>query len=83
MADLKELINDLATLADTAATVLPQASIAGGAARIGSKIIEIIDDLKHHAPDVQSADTLDEAHAKLMAAVTTKASDLSKRLRGD
>jgi hypothetical protein len=52
--DLKTLIDDVAKVADTASLVLPQASIAGGTARIGSKIISIIDDLKNHAVDVSS-----------------------------
>lgn len=82
MADLKSLIDDLTKLADTAATVLPQASIAGGAMRIGSKIIDIIDDLKPHAPDGEAVDALDDAHDKLMTAVSKKSGDVSRRLRG-
>ena len=83
MTDLKTLINKLAEVADLAATVLPQASLAGGAMRIGSKLIDIVDDLKHHAPDAETSDQLEEAHKKLTAMVTAKSQATSDRLRGE
>jgi hypothetical protein len=80
--DLRDLINDIAKVADTAATVLPQAAIAGGAARIGGKILDIIEDLHQHAPSTEDAATLEAAHDKLVQATTVKSGDLSRRLRG-
>lgn len=82
LADLKQMIDELATLAETASVVLPQAAIAGGAARIGSKILSIVDDLKPHAPTLSSAQQLQDAEEKLMAALSSKSAATSSRLRG-
>jgi hypothetical protein len=80
--DLKKLIDEIAQVASTAAIVLPGAGIVGGAARIGSKLIEVIEDLHPHAPDAESAGKLETAHDQLTAIVTRKSGDLSNRLRG-
>ena len=82
MSDLKDLINKIATAAEAAATVLPAAGIAGGVARIGTKLLDIVEDLHHHAPDNESKEQLEAAHDALVEAVSTKSSDLSRRLRG-
>ena len=81
-ADLKKLMEDAATLADTAAAVLPGANIAGGAARIGSQILSVVEDLHKHAPDEESGKLLEDAHKTLMLSIETKSRDLSRRLRG-
>lgn len=80
--DLKKLIEAVAQAADIASTVLPGAAIAGGAVRIGGKLLEVIEDLHPHAPDAASKAELEAAHDKLVAIVTRKSGDLSARLRG-
>ncbi len=82
MADLKQLIDEVARVADTAALVLPGAAIAGGAARIGGQLLSIIDDLGHHAPDPESYAKLEEAYKTLMATTVAKSGAISQRLRG-
>lgn len=82
MSDLKTFIDEFARVADLAATVLPAAGIAAGTARIGSKLVEIIDDLKPHATG-ESATALQAAHDAIVAAVVSKAEDTSARLRNE
>ena len=79
--DIRELLAAATKLADVAATVLPQAKLVGGAAQIGTKIIDVIDGLKEHADPSQQAE-MQAARAKLAEAVKAKAKATSARLRG-
>lgn len=79
--DVRSLVDSLIQLAHVASAVIPGAGLVEEGAKIGEKIIDVIDELKTHADPTQQP-ALQEARDKLADAVRTKAAATSARLRG-
>lgn len=78
----REIVDKVIELANLAANVIPSAALIGKGAEIGSKVIDIIDDLGEDiAPDQQAA--AQAARANLALAVKAKAARVSDKLRGN
>lgn len=81
--NLRSLVEGAASLAHTAAQVLPQAGLAEDGLNIAVKVFDVLDSLKKVSPDVQSTEKLEAAHADLLKHVGEKGAALSARLRGE
>jgi hypothetical protein len=81
MTSIRQLIDEVISVAHVASSVIPGAGLVEQGGKIGEKIIDIIDDLTTDAePDQQPQ--MQEARAKLAEAVKAKAAATSARLRG-
>ena len=79
--DIRDLLATVTKLANVAAVVIPQAKLVGGAANLGTKVLDIIDDLKDQGDPADQA-AMQAARKTLSDAVRAKAAATSARLRG-
>lgn len=77
--NLRSLIDQAINLAHSAGNVLPMVE---GAGTVLQDIANVVEGLKAHAPDGQSADQLEAAHQALLKKALDSGHDLSARLRG-
>lgn len=79
--NLENLLADVTKLAYTVSAIIPQAGLVEGAAKIGTKVLEIIDDVSKVAP-IDNQQQMQQARAELAAKVKTHAASTSSDLRG-
>ena len=81
MADFRAIVDQVESLAHLAANFIPGAGMVEGAAKIGGKVLDLVDAVSEHA-EPSDQPRLQAARKELAAKVTAHAKATSDDLRG-